>query len=99
MKRRVEVDRSIQVMILSSEEAKRIDGEVIPISSSPNNENKFGYYIRCPIGVICATTPFNLPLSLSCHKVGPAIASGNTVVWKPASETPLSAYLLLDVLT
>jgi len=96
---RVEVDRSIQVMILSSEEAKRIDGEVIPISSSPNNENKFGYYIRCPIGVICAITPFNLPLSLSCHKVGPAIASGNTVVWKPASETPLSAYLLLEALT
>jgi acyl-CoA reductase-like NAD-dependent aldehyde dehydrogenase len=96
---RVEVDRSIQVMILSSEEAKRIGGEVIPISSSPGNENKMGYYIRCPIGVICAITPFNLPLSLSCHKVGPAIASGNTVIWKPASETPLTAYLLLQVLT
>lgn len=95
---RVEVDRSIQIMILSSEEAKRISGEVVPIGSSPGNENKIGYYIRCPIGVICAITPFNLPLSLSCHKIGPAIAAGNTVVWKPASETPLSAYLLMKVL-
>lgn len=95
----VEVDRSIQVLILSAEEAKRIDGEVIPIASSPGNENKFGYYIRCPIGVICAITPFNLPLSLTCHKVGPAIASGNTVVLKPASETPLASFLLIEALT
>jgi acyl-CoA reductase-like NAD-dependent aldehyde dehydrogenase len=96
---RVEVDRSIQVMILSSEEAKRIAGEIVPIESGPGNENKMGYYIRCPIGVICAITPFNLPLSLSCHKVGPAIAAGNTVVWKPASDTPLSAYLLIQALS
>jgi acyl-CoA reductase-like NAD-dependent aldehyde dehydrogenase len=96
---RVEVDRSIQVIILSSEEAKRITGEVVPVSSSPGNENKMGYFIRCPIGVICAITPFNLPLSLSCHKVGPAIAAGNTVVWKPASDTPLSAYLLMKALS
>jgi acyl-CoA reductase-like NAD-dependent aldehyde dehydrogenase len=96
---RIEVDRAIQVIILSSEEAKRIAGEMVPVSSSPGNENKMGYYIRCPIGVICAITPFNLPLSLSCHKVGPAIAAGNTVVWKPASDTPLSAYLLMEALS
>lgn len=95
---RVEVDRATQVIILSSEEAKRIGGEIVPIGSSPGNENKMGYYIRCPIGVICAITPFNLPLSLSCHKLGPALAAGNTVVWKPASDTPLSAYLLLKAL-
>jgi acyl-CoA reductase-like NAD-dependent aldehyde dehydrogenase len=95
---RVETDRSVQILILSAEEAKRIAGEMIPIEASPGNQNRMGYYIRCPIGVICAITPFNLPLSLSCHKIGPAIASGNTVVWKPASETPLSAYLLMDVL-
>lgn len=96
---RIEVERAIEIMILSSEEAKRISGEVIPISASPGNENKVGYYIRCPIGVICAITPYNLPLSLSCHKIGPAIASGNTVVWKPASDTPLSAYLMMEVLS
>src|SRR5699024_8992888 len=72
--------------------------ETIPLSASPGNSNKIGYYTRCPIGVICAITPFNLPLSLSCHKIGPAIASGNTVVWKPSSETPMSAYLLMDVI-
>lgn len=94
---RVEVDRAIQVIILSSEEAKRISGEIVPVASGPGNENKMGYFIRCPIGVICAITPFNLPVSLSCHKIGPAIASGNTVVWKPASNTPLSAHMLMQV--
>jgi len=95
---RIETARAIQVMILSAEEAKRISGETVPIEASPGNENKMGFYIRCPIGVICCITPFNLPLSLSCHKVGPAIAAGNTVVWKPASNTPLSAHLLMQAL-
>ncbi|GAA0369734.1 aldehyde dehydrogenase family protein [Bacillus horti] len=95
---RIEVDRSVQTMLLSSEEAKRLGGEVLPLSASPGSENKFGYYVRSPIGVICAITPFNVPLNLSCHKIGPALAAGNTVVWKPASDTPLSAYILMDTL-
>ncbi|RNF39788.1 aldehyde dehydrogenase family protein [Planococcus salinus] len=96
---RVEADRAVQTMLLSSEEAKRLSGEIVPISASPGSENRFGYYIRVPIGVVCAITPFNVPLNLACHKIGPAIAAGNTVVWKPASDTPLSAFILMEILT
>lgn len=95
---RGEVDRAIQTLTLSSEEAKRIGGEVLPISASPGNENRMGFCMRFPIGVICAITPFNFPFNLACHKIGPAIAAGNTVVWKPASDTPLSAYHLMRAL-
>lgn len=95
---RLEVERASQTMLLSSEEAKRISGEMIPISATPGSENRMGFSMRVPIGVICAITPFNFPLNLSCHKIGPAIAAGNTVVWKPASDTPLSAYHLMAIL-
>ncbi|WP_096185814.1 aldehyde dehydrogenase family protein [Evansella halocellulosilytica] len=94
----VEVDRAVQTLLVSSEEAKRIGGEVVPLSASPGSESKMGYYVRTPIGVVCAITPFNVPLNLSCHKIGPAIASGNTVVWKPSSDTPINAYVLMDIL-
>ncbi|CAM3563318.1 aldehyde dehydrogenase family protein [Aeromicrobium ponti] len=95
---RGEVDRAIQTLTLSSEEAKRIDGEIIPISASPGAENRMGYAVRAPLGVIGAITPFNFPFNLACHKIGPAIASGNTVVWKPASDTATSAYHLMNIL-
>ncbi len=95
---RGEVDRAIQTLTLSSEEAKRISGEVIPISASPGAENRMGFTVRAPIGVICAITPFNFPFNLACHKVGPSIAAGNTVVWKPASDTAASAYHLIEIL-
>ncbi|RKQ35781.1 aldehyde dehydrogenase family protein [Oceanobacillus halophilus] len=96
---RVEVDRAEQTLLLSSEEAKRLGGELVPLTGSPGSENKFGFYVRAPIGVVCAITPFNVPFNLSCHKLGPAIAAGNTVVWKPSSDTPLNAFLLFDILT
>ena len=96
---RVEVERAAQTLIASAEEAKRINGEKIPVSAIPGNEKKVAYYQREPLGVICAITPFNIPLNLSCHKIGPAIAAGNTVVWKPASTTPINASMLIDVLT
>jgi acyl-CoA reductase-like NAD-dependent aldehyde dehydrogenase len=95
---RGEVERSIQTLILSAEEAKRIGGEVLPISATPGSENRLGFVIRSPIGVICTITPFNFPLNLACHKIGPALAAGNTVVWKPATTTPLSAYFLIEAL-
>jgi acyl-CoA reductase-like NAD-dependent aldehyde dehydrogenase len=95
---RGEVDRGVQTLILSSEEAKRIAGEVLPISASPGAENRVAYTIRAPIGVIAAITPFNFPFNLACHKIGPAIAAGNTTVWKPASNTAASAYHLIEIL-
>jgi len=91
---RKEVMRAVQTMTISAEEARRIVGETIPFDSMPGSENRVGYYYRFPIGVIAAITPFNDPLNLVAHKVGPAIAGGNAVVLKPATVTPLSALKL-----
>ena len=92
----MEADRAIQTMTWSAEEAKRLYGEVIPLDAAPGNEMKFGFTIRVPVGVVVAIAPFNFPLNLVAHKVGPAIAAGNSVVIKPASDTPLSSLKLTE---
>jgi glyceraldehyde-3-phosphate dehydrogenase (NADP+) len=94
---RKEVTRCIETLRVSSEEARRITGETVPFDQSPGAENRFGFYTRVPVGVVGAITPFNDPLNLVAHKVGPAIAAGNSVVVKPHEETPLSALLLAEV--
>lgn len=91
---RNEVKRCIQTIRLCAEEARRIHGETIPFDQSETGENRVGYYDRFPIGIIGAMTPFNDPLNLVAHKIGPAIASGNAIIVKPATMTPLSALLL-----
>ncbi|MFD1036912.1 aldehyde dehydrogenase family protein [Virgibacillus byunsanensis] len=91
-----EVSRCIQTLRISAEEARRINGETIPFDQMPGHENRIGYYYRFPIGVIGAITPFNDPLNLVAHKIGPAIASGNAIVVKPSSLTPISAILLAE---
>lgn len=91
-----EVSRCVQTLRLSAEEARRINGETIPFDQMAGNENRVGYYYRFPIGIIAAITPFNDPLNLVAHKVGPAIASGNAIIVKPATMTPLSAILLAE---
>jgi len=96
---RKEVSRCINTITLSAEEARRISGETIPFDSVPGSENRTGYYYRFPIGVIAAITPFNDPLNLVAHKLGPAIAGGNSVVLKPATVTPLSALKLARAFT
>jgi glyceraldehyde-3-phosphate dehydrogenase (NADP+) len=95
---RKEVGRAINTITISAEEARRIDGETIPFDSAEGSENRRGYYYRFPIGVIGAITPFNDPLNLVAHKLGPAIAGGNAVVCKPATVTPLSALKLGECL-
>ena len=95
---RKEVGRAINTMTISAEEARRINGETIPFDSAPGSENRVGYFYRFPIGVIAAITPFNDPLNLVAHKLGPAIAGGNSVVLKPATVTPLSAIKLVECL-
>ena len=89
---RGEVDRTIMTYTFASEEARRVHGETIPMDAAPGGEGRVAYTVREPLGVIAAITPFNFPMNLVAHKVGPAIAAGNTVVLKPASQTPLSAY-------
>ena len=95
---RGEVQRAIQTITLSSEEAKRLHGETVPLDSAPGMTSQFGFTIRVPVGVVVAISPFNFPLNLVCHKVGPALAAGNAVVLKPAGDTPLSALKLTEIL-
>jgi acyl-CoA reductase-like NAD-dependent aldehyde dehydrogenase len=77
-------------------EARRISGEVLPLDGSPGGEGRLGFTLRQPSGVVVAITPFNYPLLLVAHKVGPALASGNVVIVKPSSYTPLSAMAFLE---
>lgn len=93
-----EIARTVQTFKFAAEEAKRINGETIPMDAAPGGEGRVAYTVREPLGVIGAITPFNFPMNLVAHKVGPAIAAGNTVVLKPAGQTPLSAYFLAELL-
>ena len=86
-----EVNRTIQTLLLSADEAKRVCGEMVPLDGAPGVTRRIGFTIRVPVGVVCAITPFNSPLNTVAHKVAPALAAGNTVVLKPASSTPLTA--------
>lgn len=95
---RGEVDRSAQTLQISAEEAKRIHGEGVPVESAQGSENRMAFTIRVPVGVIAAITPFNAPINLVCHKIGPALASGNSVVLKPAEVTPICAIKLASLL-
>ncbi|MFQ6674153.1 MAG: aldehyde dehydrogenase family protein [Fidelibacterota bacterium] len=91
---RREVSRAINTLTISAEEARRTAGETLPFDSFPGDENRLGYYARVPIGIIVAITPFNDPLNLVAHKLGPAFAGGNAVILKPATITPLSGLKL-----
>ncbi len=95
---RVEVDRAASTFTIAAEEAKRVHGETIPLDAVPAGEGFFGFWLRRPVGVIAAISPFNFPLNLVAHKVAPAIAAGNTVVLKPASTTPITAVKLCEIL-
>lgn len=93
-----EVERTIETYKFAAEEAKRMTGEMIPMDAAKGGANTLAYTIRQPIGVVAAITPFNFPQNLVAHKVGPAIAVGNPIVLKPASQTPLSAFFLAEML-
>jgi acyl-CoA reductase-like NAD-dependent aldehyde dehydrogenase len=94
---RVEVERGLFTLLFSAEEAHRLHGEEIPMDAHPGGRGKTGLAVREPLGVIAAITPFNFPLNLSLHKIGPALAAGNTVVHKPASATPISGLLIAQI--
>ncbi len=95
---RGEVQRAVQTISLSAEEAKRLYGETLPLDAAPGATGKLGFTLRVPCGVVVAISPFNYPLNLVCHKVGPALAAGNAVIVKPASDAPLSALKLAEIL-
>ncbi|MCL6003120.1 MAG: aldehyde dehydrogenase family protein [Candidatus Thermoplasmatota archaeon] len=95
---RGEARRASVTMLFSAEESKRIYGETIPMDVESRGKNRFAYYNRVPIGPVFAITPFNDPLNLVAHKVGPAIAAGNSIINKPASLTPYSGYMLNEIM-
>ncbi len=89
-----EVQRAAQTIEISAEEARRIDGTILPLDWNRAGEGRIGCIHRFPLGPVLAITPFNFPLNLACHKLGPAIAAGNSIILKPASATPLSTLIL-----
>ena len=93
-----EVARATMTFTIAAEEARRQHGELLDMDALPPGEGHFGLARRFPIGVIAAITPFNFPLNLVAHKVAPCLATGNTMVVKPATKTPLTALLLAQVL-
>ena len=88
---RVEVARGAGTLLFSANEALALAGEEVPMDASAHGAGRMAMVIREPLGVIGAITPFNFPLNLSLHKIGPALGAGNAVVHKPASVTPVSA--------
>ncbi len=95
---RVEAQRCVNTMIFSAVEARSLTGEAVPMEASATGAGKLGVVLRVPYGVVGAISPFNFPLNLVAHKLGPAIAAGNAVVLKPAGQTPISAIKLAEIL-
>ena len=92
-----EMKRALQTIAISAEEARRLQGEVFDIDWTSAGENRKGFTQRVPIGIVLAITPFNYPINLACHKIGPAMAVGNAIILKPAEKTPLSSVLLAEL--
>jgi acyl-CoA reductase-like NAD-dependent aldehyde dehydrogenase len=95
---RAEAKRAVSTFTFAALEARRLAGEVVPMDGSDVSEGKLAFTLRVPVGVVGGITPFNFPLNLVAHKVAPAIAAGCPLVLKPASQTPLSALRLRDLL-
>ncbi len=95
---RGEVQRTVQTFTVAAEESKRIHGQGVPFDADPRGRGRLGFTLRVPVGVVAAITPFNFPLNLAAHKVAPALAAGNSVILKPATETPLADLQLAGIL-
>jgi len=93
-----EVKRAVENLQICAEEAKRIHGETVPVDASPGGAGKRGYFLRYPVGVVLAISPFNFPLNLAVHKIGPAIAAGCPVIFKPSTLTPVTGIELSRLL-
>ena len=88
---RKEAARAVNTLTYAAEEAKRIQGEIVHFDADFRRDRRVGYWLREPVGIVLAITPYNDPLNMVAHKVSPALAAGNAVVLKPATVTPLSA--------
>ncbi|MHB8231548.1 MAG: aldehyde dehydrogenase family protein [bacterium] len=94
----IETQRVVNIFKYAAEEAKRIHGETVPMDIVKGFENRVAFYLRVPVGVIAAITPFNFPVNLPAHKIAPAIAAGNSIVFKPSINGSITAYFLVQAL-
>src|SRR6187551_3367265 len=94
---KVEAARAMSTYTMAAVEARTLAGEMVPMDATQAGVGKLGFTLRVPIGVVGAISPFNFPLNLVAHKIAPALAAGCAVVLKPAEKTPLSAFLLADI--
>ncbi|HLA45570.1 MAG TPA: aldehyde dehydrogenase family protein, partial [Aggregatilineales bacterium] len=94
---RAEVDRAAFTFKVAAEESKRIYGEIVPMDWLPGTENRIGHIRRVPRGPVAGIAPFNFPLNLVAHKVAPALAAGNPIILRPATQTPVSAFKLAEL--
>lgn len=92
-----ETTRALQTLKVAAEEARRLPGELISLDWTAAGAGRRGLTRRAPIGIVAAIAPFNYPLNLACHKLGPAIACGNAIILKPSERTPLSSVLLAEL--
>lgn len=92
---KIEVRRSASTFQMAAEEGKKLVGEIIP---NYNAQGRFLYTVKKPVGVVAAITPFNFPLNLVVHKVAPALAAGNPIIIKPASDTATVTIKLCELL-
>ena len=95
---RKEAARAVNTLTYAAEEAKRLGGEIVRFDADFRRDRRMGYWIKEPVGIVLAITPYNDPLNMVAHKVGPAIAAGNAVVLKPTYLTPLSALKVGELL-
>lgn len=90
---RGEVQEAIDMAFYMAGEGRRLFGQTTPSEL----KNKFAMSVRAPVGVVGIITPWNFPIAIATWKSFPAIVAGNTVIWKPATETPLMAYALATI--
>ena len=83
-----ETSRACETVRVAAEEAKRLEGEMIPMDWTTAGEGRMALVRRFPIGPVVGIAPFNYPLNLAVHKLAPAVAAGNSFILKPASATP-----------
>lgn len=95
---RIEIDRAINTFQFAAEEVDKINGEVLTLDVTAQSENRFGITKRFPIGPVLAITPFNFPINLAAHKIAPAIAAGNSIIFKPASAAMITGNRLASII-
>ena len=95
---RNELSRAELTFTWAAEESRRLNGEVLPLDVAPQTKGYYGISKRFPLGIVLGITPFNFPLNLVAHKIAPAIASGNAIILKPATQTPITAIKLGEII-